>query len=290
MYDRIKIDLHIHSNVSDGTETPAEILSDVRDAGIGLFSITDHDAVKGGRIMRGIIGPDDPFFITGTEFSCKDEGGKYHILGYAYDPDAEGINKLVDTGHGYRMKKLTARLDFLKTQFGFEFSKEDLAVLFAMDNPGKPHIGRLMMKYGYAKTIREAIEDYINKKRFGAEHLRPEEAVEGILASGGIPVLAHPPFGDGDETILGDDMDQRLCRLMEMGLQGVEGFYSGYWDKLRNEMLSFAERYDLYVTAGSDFHGRNKFIELGDIGVPALEEPPAGMLRFFERIGYGPEA
>lgn len=279
-----KIDLHMHTTVSDGTDTPQEILELVRESGIRLFSVTDHDAVKAGMIIPELLKEGDPEFITGAEFSCKDEEGKYHILGYTYDPRSEAIQKLVDMGHTFRMNKVRKRLDFLKVEFGFEFSVEDLDKLFSMDNPGKPHIGNLMVKYGYAKNKDVAITDFINKVRFHMEYVRPEEAIRGILDAGGIPVLAHPSYGSGDQLVIGDDMDHRLKKLTGMGLQGVEAYYSGFTAKLQNEMLGFADQYDLYVTAGSDYHGRNKLIELGDNNLPEAAEYPERLTRFLDEV------
>ena len=278
------IDLHMHTIVSDGTDTPEEIIARVREAGIGLFSVTDHDAVKGAKRILSVRTAEDPAFLTGVEFSCRDEEGKYHILGYGYDPDAEPIRRVVDLGHGYRMNKVKARLDFLSTQFGFQFPEKDLQALFALDNPGKPHIGNLMVKHGYAKTKEEAIRDYIDKLRFRSEYVRPEEAIEGILGSGGIPVLAHPVYGSGGQLILGDEMDKRLRRLTDFGLQGVEAFYSGFTAKLRAQMLAFAAQYGLYVTAGSDYHGSNKLVSLGDTGLGDPNEWPEGLKRFLTDV------
>ena len=211
-----KIDLHMHTTVSDGTDTPEEILGRVKEAGIDFFSVTDHDAILGGSLIRGILKPGDPRFITGTEFSCKDEEGKYHILGYAYDPDSQAIHDLVKKGHGLRMKKVLARLDFLKTTFDVRFPQEELDHLLSLDNPGKPHIANLMVRFGYAKTKEEAIKDFINQVHFHSEYVRPEDAIAGILAAGGIPVLAHPTYGSGDQLILGEEMDHRLRKLMEL--------------------------------------------------------------------------
>ena len=278
------IDLHMHTTVSDGTDTPEEILARVKENGLELFAVTDHDAVKGSRLLAGLLTEADPAFITGAEFSCKDKEGKYHILGYGYDPDAAAIRSVVDLGHGYRMKKVTGRLEFLKSEFGFSFPEEELQKLFAMDNPGKPHIGNLMVKYGYAETKEKAIREYIDKMRFRSEYVRPEQAIEGILGAGGIPVLAHPSYGSGDQLIMGEDMDKRLRRLMDFGLRGVEAFYSGFTDKLRGEVLSFAEKYGLYVTAGSDYHGSNKLVVLGDTGLDTVEDYPAGMKRFLADV------
>ena len=279
-----KIDLHMHTTVSDGTDTPEEIVARVREAGIGLFSVTDHDAVKAGRIIPPLLKGGDPAFLTGAEFSCRDEEGKYHILGYGYDPNAAPIRELVESGHRLRIGKVRARLDFLRTEFGFSFPPKELDALFALDNPGKPHIANMMVRLGYARSKEQAIKEFINRIHFRNEYIRPEEAIRGILGGGGIPVLAHPSYGDGDQLILGEEMDRRLRYLMDFGLQGVEAFYSGFTPQLCREVLSFAERYDLYVTAGSDYHGTNKMVLLGDTGLSEPDEWPDGLRRFLRDV------
>ena len=149
-----------------------------------------------------------------------------------------------------------------------------------MDNPGKPHIAKLMIRLGYAETMEQAIREYINRIYFRNEFFHPEEAIRSILEGGGIPVLAHPSFGDGDQLIQGEEMERRLQRLMGFGLQGLEAFYSGFSPALREELLAFAERYGLYVTAGSDYHGTNKLVALGDTGLDDAAAGPEGMQRF----------
>ena len=262
----------MHSTLSDGTDTPSELLENVKSGNIEIFSITDHDSIKSAGIIKKLLHKGDPVFITGVEFSCKDEKGKYHILGYGYDPENEAIQNVVDYGHSLRMKKVTARLGFLKSEFGFCFRDEDINNLLSLDNPGKPHIGNLMVKYGFAATKEVAINDYINRIHFKSEYLRPEQAISGIVAAGGIPVLAHPFYGSGDELILGKEMTDRLEHLMQYGLRGIEAFYSGFSDKLRNDALALAIKYDLLVTAGSDYHGKNKLVSLGDTGIKAGAE------------------
>ncbi len=281
----LKLDLHMHTTVSDGSDKPEEILENVRNTGIELFSVTDHDAVKGCRIVRENLKKGDPFFINGAEFSCKDKYGKYHILGYNYDLDSESIQGLVDLGHSYRMTKVTARLEYIKEKFGFTFPQEEIDKLLSMDNPGKPHIGNLMVKYGYANDRRQAIREYIDGLCFKLEYVRPEEAIESILGAGGIPVLAHPSYGSGDQIIVGEEMDERLKRLIGFGLQGVEAYYSGFSERLTGEMLGFAKKYDLYVTAGSDYHGKNKLVVLGDTGCFDKNDVPEGLVRFVEAVG-----
>ncbi len=282
LYD--KIDLHMHTVISDGTDTPEELLPLVKEAGLDVFSVTDHDSVKGSQIIPPLLKEGDPVFISGVEFSCKDEEGKYHILGYAYDPEASSIRQLMEKGHTFRMNKLAGRMQRLTEEFGFVFPKKDLDELFAMDNPGKPHIGNLMVRLGFAESKDQAIREFIDKVNWKSEYLRPEEAIRGILDAGGVPVLAHPSYGSGDELILGEEMDERLKKLISFGIQGVEAYYSGFTQRLRLENLAFAEKYNLYVTAGSDYHGKNKIVVLGDTDLPAQEERAEGFKRFLARV------
>ena len=274
----------MHSTVSDGTDPPKDILQKVKDIGIEIFALSDHDDIMGCMMIENLIQEGDPFFIPGVEFSCQDEDGKYHILGYGYDTSKRPIADVLDKGHMYRMDKLNKRLDFLKSEFGFTFPENEIAALHALSSPGKPHIANLMVKYGYAPSKNVAIDDFINKKSFPSEHVRPEEAISGILGSGGVPVLAHPAYGSGDQLILGDEMDARIRKLIGFGIQGMETFYSGFTPKIQEEMIGFAEKYNLYMTAGSDYHGKNKLIPLGDTNLPDDLKWPKGLERFIKKM------
>lgn len=278
------IDLHMHTKVSDGTDAPVELLARVKEAGIQLFAITDHDAIHGCRQVVEVRTDGDPRFLAGVEFSCKDEQGKYHILGYGYNADAAPINALVDKVTQLRMMKVKGRIEFLTREFGFEFPPEEIEALLANERPGKPHIGNLMTKLGYARSKEDAIQNYINKARFRLSHVRPEEAITGILESGGIPILAHPIYGDGSDLIMGKPMEERLCRLMDLGIQGVEAYYSGFSQKMQDELLGYADKYELFVTAGSDYHGKNKLIVLGDTNLDDASQAHEGLHRFLETI------
>ena len=276
----------MHSTISDGTDTPEEVLGKVKAAGIDLFSVTDHDAIKACVSIKEILRADCPLFISGVEFSCRDSLGKYHILGYGYDSSAEAICSLVEEGHSSRMKKLGMRLDALREIFGIEFSDKDAAELYANNNPGKPHIAKLLVKYGFAETVNQAFADFLNKAKIPNIYVSPERAISAILESGGIPVLAHPSFGSGDELIMDGDMDERLQRLIGFGIKGVEAYYSGFSPVMQKEILGFAEKYNLYVTAGSDYHGENKLVMLGDNNLDDVDQAPAGLHRFLEDISY----
>ena len=279
-----KIDLHIHTDVSDGTDSPINLIGQVKNAGISLFSVTDHDATKGCAAICDNLKKGDPSFIFGVEFSTSDNEGKYHVLGYGYDVQSPSIKELVATGHSFRIEKLKTRLAFLKKECGICFPEEEVERLCTLNNPGKPHIGNIMVKYGYANTKEEAIALYINKCTIKDYYIRPETAITAIIKAGGIPVLAHPTYGRGDELIMGDQMDKRLARLIGYGLSGVEAFYSGFSTTMQREILGFAEKYRLYVTAGSDYHGENKMVALGDTNLQVVNGYPKGLLRFLDDV------
>ncbi len=281
------IDLHLHSTVSDGTDTPAALLEKAKAAGLGLIALTDHDAVKGYGMLRDQLKKDDPLLLSGAEFSCRDGEGKYHILGYAFDPESDPIRRLTDEAHHLRLDKVNARLEHLRTAFGFTFPEAELQALFALDNPGKPHIANLMVKYGFAEDKQTAIHAYIDRAITPSAFLRPEQAIDAILRSGGIPVLAHPVFGSGEEEIVGADQDQRVRRLRGLGLKGIEGFYSGFSAAHRAQVLALAEEYGLMITAGSDYHGRNKTVRLGDTGLDPSRGLPEGLERFLASVLAG---
>ena len=279
-----RIDFHMHTTVSDGTDTPEQIIGIVRDAGITLFSVADHDSIKSSVMIKKLLTENDPGFFSGVEFSCRDDEGKYHILGYGYDTNAESLKKITEFTHNNRMKKARLRLEYIKADYGFEFPREEIENLLRMDNPGKPHIGNLMVKYGYAPTKEIAIKDYINKLRVRTDYIRPETAIEGILAAGGVPVLAHPAYGDGDQLIIGDELDKRIKKLKDFGLEGVECFYSGFTVKLIRDAIGLADKYGLYITAGSDYHGSNKMVELGDTGLDYTKDFPESLHKFIRRV------
>ena len=266
------IDLHMHTTISDRTDTPEELLSVVKSAGITCFSITDHDAVMGAQQMMDLLSPSDPVFIPGVEFSCKDELGKYHILGYGFDPSSPSIREIVNKGHENRMAEVSSRLKALKEERSIAFPAEEIERLMALPNPGKPHIGNLMVKYGYAQSRSQAITEIINKLHVKSLDLSPDEVITSIRNSGGISVLAHPVFGSGTQKIFGKELEARVDHLAEMGLQGIEAYYSGFTREIREEVLAIAEKRGLLITCGSDYHGKNKTVRPGEIGTDSPDD------------------
>lgn len=278
-----KIDLHVHTTVSDGTDTPAEIVRRVKEEGIKIFSVTDHDAVEGCAIINNLLEEGDPAFIYGVEFSCEDQEGKYQILGYGFDPDSPYMSELISRARAFCTSNLQNTLEFLKREYGFDFSSADRDLLFTLNNPGKKHLAGLMVRYGYASTKNDALINYIKKCKTKDTFIRPEEAIRAILKSNGIPVLSHPFFGNGEEFIQLREVERRIKRLTKMGLKGVEVFYSGFTETMKKDLMDLADKYRLYVTAGSDYHGSNKLDRLGDTDLGSYPEYPKRLQKFLKK-------
>ena len=124
---RIVPDLHMHSTASDGTDTPEQLLQKVRQAGINWFSLTDHDTYQGAEeILPKVSGDPVLHFVMGVELSCKDAKGKYHVLGYRFDPDSPSMRRIVKKAHENRTEKVLGRLRFLEEQYGFTFTPKEM--------------------------------------------------------------------------------------------------------------------------------------------------------------------
>ena len=176
------------------------------------------------------------------------------------------MNRILEAVHEVRIQKVTNRMRFLKERYGFHFSESEIASLMKHRNPGKPHIAKLMVRHRYAGTISEAILGFIDHYHGPERRIHPEEAIEAVIQGGGIPVLAHGPFGDGEQNLDKKEMTARVERLMNAGLMGLECYYSGFAEVHQDMMLELASRYHLLVTAGSDYHGENKLVRLGNTG------------------------
>lgn len=266
MADLRKIDLHMHSKVSDGTDSPEELIENVRKAGLSVFAVTDHDTLGSIPLIRAALQDGDPRYICGIEFSCKDEQGRYHILGYGFDPDSKAIHDIVQAGHEYRIRKFLARIKLLEQKHSITFPSDEIESLLALGNPGRLHMANLMIKYDYVRTRGEAFDRYLNHLHVEGLYFPPEDTIRHIIAAGGVPVMAHPVYGSGGEEVFGDELEQRVIRLKDAGLAGLEAFYSSYTPELRDMVLDLAEKYDLFATAGSDYHGAHKKVALGDTG------------------------
>lgn len=256
-------DMHMHSTASDGTDDPLRILENVRRLGLRYFSLTDHDTTLGSDELARICTPEDGF-VRGAELSCATKIRKCHVLAYAYDeagPIMESIGNLAEI----RAMKFERRLEILESEFGIVLSDEAKERFRRINSVGKPHIARAMVDEGFCADVKTAFRDYLNKIKVKNSYLPAQEGVESILESDGIPVWAHPLGGEDEAHLTPEEFAPQLELLLSYGIKGLECYYSRYTAEESAFLVRTAEERGLYISGGSDYHGKNKNIPLGTL-------------------------
>ena len=247
--------LHMHSTYSDGTDTPHELCQLAQEHNVRVISITDHDSVGGQRALRNEEIPHDVKVITGIEISTEANHKMIHILGYYIDIFDTRLDKFIETIATEKTE--TTKLNFQNACAKNIFSYEWERVLEL--NPNQPRIGgvqvvKAMEADGYKvpgmglwdmfrKCFWPANDDYITCQTIDAH-----DAIDLIKTIGGIPVIAHPRYFDDDDT---------LFDLIRHGAQGIEVYHPTNTPDDETKYLQIANDKKLYVTGGSDWHGKN---------------------------------
>ena len=253
------IDLHIHSTASDGSFTPAEILHHAQQLDLAAISITDHDTVAGSKEALEIGIPTSIDFLTGVEISAAPppsypKPGSFHILGYSIQLDDPALNKALETLQDARKNRNPEILNCLN-ELGFQITMADVQADIGDGQLGRPHIARCMVKKGFVNSINDAFDKYLGTgKQAYVDKYRIDcaRAFEIIIGAGGIPVLAHPGLLEIDHTRQLEDL---IIELKKMGLKGIEIFYPEHSPDQNRLFMDLANRHDLLITGGTDFHG-----------------------------------
>ncbi len=259
------IDLHCHSNFSDGTDSVEQIVEKWSKLGLKYVSLTDHDTVSGVKYLlsnnelmetleeRGIT------FIKGIEFSCFDEGDKLHILAYDYDENNADFQAAIDEGKTKRVKKFILRAEKLKEKHGIEFDEKAYNDMLHFDYIGKPIMARQLLNDGVFNDMYDAFK-VLNALNIsdGDTRIDARFAMKAIKSAGGIAVWAHPLGGLGEPVITYDDVERIIEKLKPLGLKGLECYYCLYTEDEIEKLKSIAKKHNLFISAGSDYHGKNK--------------------------------
>lgn len=249
-------DLHVHSNKSDGSYTPAELVNYALEKGLSSFALTDHDTTDGIEEALKAAEGKNIEVIPGIEFSTEYEGQDIHILGLYIDYKSDFFKRRLTNfvnGRIIRNKEMCRRL----TEYGIPVTYEDLTKEFPGCVITRSHYAKYMLNHGYIKSMKEAFDRYIGDHGpcfVPRKKITPMRAVEIILKAGGFPVLAHPLLYHMSSSRL----DKLVAILKEMGLQGLEAIYCTYSPSEEREMRALAAKYDLCISGGSDFHGNAK--------------------------------
>ena len=245
-----EIDLHIHTTASDGTDSPAEVVRRASEMGLRAIAITDHDTVNG-YAEAFSAGLDHGLeVVPGIEVSTK-YGVAVHILGY-YIENLVPLLAGVVNDRDRRNEKVAALMAADGLPVTYAAMKQRFGTVI-----GRPHFGELLIELGLASDMTDAFARFVGK---GQRYYVPrttidiDSSVEAIVASGGVPVLAHPFQYKKNDA----ELRELIERCMDHGLRGMECRYSGYTPEQSGYLEALAEEYGLLKTGGSDYHGGHK--------------------------------
>ncbi len=249
------IDLHTHTCKSDGSYTPTELVDYAAEKKLAAVAITDHDSIEGldeavahaaALKKRGLPSVE---VIPGIEFSTKYEKQDVHIVGLYISYEKEEFQNALGDFVDSRVTRNIKMCENLQSA-GIDITYEKLLAMYPDAVITRAHYASYLLEHEYVKSRQDAFARYLGdhtKYFVPREKVTPSQAVELILKADGVPVLAHPPLYH-----MGSD------RLEADGLMGIEVFYSTYSNQDVRDMQRLADKYDLLVSGGSDFHGANK--------------------------------
>lgn len=260
------IDLHTHTSYSDGEKTPNELVEKADDEGLETIAITDHDTLLGVQNMTIPKTKRKVNVINGIEVSIKVPKGRMHVLGQDIDIWNKDLNDAMTNLHNRSVYSVAGVICQLKKDYGIVFSTEEiLNILNAKRNIGRPDVAKLLIQYGYASSVQEAFDKYLIEayEKLGdvAKGISFPECAELIHNANGYVVLAHPISLE----LTPEELDKKIEYLVDNGLDGIEVYHSNHSPANVEEYLRLAEKYNLLISGGSDYHGPSikPDIELG---------------------------
>ncbi|MBW6462617.1 MAG: PHP domain-containing protein [Firmicutes bacterium] len=241
-----KVDLHMHSNASDGLLSPNELSLRAAEAGLAAFALTDHDTLDGLAKAAAAAKNYNIEFVPGVEISTEIEGREVHILGY-YPLNKNDLNAALNDMKSERHVRMNKMLEALH-KLGFKIKMEDILLESGSAAPGRLHLARLLLKKKYVHSLDEAFSVYLGRDKpayVPRNYVQVEDVLNLLKNSGAVPVLAHP----------GVDGKYSLKKLVVLGLKGIEVFHPDHSPNLVRIYRQAAENMGLVITGGSDYHG-----------------------------------
>ncbi|HIT06093.1 MAG TPA: PHP domain-containing protein [Candidatus Scybalocola faecipullorum] len=265
------VDLHTHSNISDGSMTPEELMRHAAACGLSAVALTDHDTIGGIARARQAALQAHIEFIPGIEFAAYYKDREVHIVGLFINEQTPEFIDAVQQTAADRDARNGAMIQKMR-EAGIDITLEALHKEEGRGVLTRANFASCLVRRGIVSSNQEAFDKYLGKDKpfyVPRKKLKPEDAIRRIHEAGGIAVLAHPLLYHFTDT----QLDQCVCDLKAMGIQALEAYYSknGLFDTDR--MKKLADKYGLYYSGGSDFHGTYKpDIEIGkgrgDLVVP----------------------
>lgn len=250
------IDLHTHSQASDGTDSPAQLVRNAHEKGLAAVAMTDHDTVSGldeGEATARELGLE---FVRGCELSTSTELGEMHVLGLWLPRQLDPLLERLVYLRGKRSERNVRIVEKLQG-LGVEITLDEVLRLARGESVGRPHIAAVLVRKGYVHDVSEAFREYLGyygRAYLPKEVLRPEEAVSVLSSLGATVCLAHPLLQKLPEGWL----EAFIERLLPCGLTAIEAYHSEHTQADSRRCLELARHYGLTISGGSDYHGTNK--------------------------------
>ncbi|MEV5964144.1 PHP domain-containing protein [Kribbella sp. NPDC051952] len=265
----MRIDLHTHSNRSDGTDPVDVLIAHAAQAGLGVIALTDHDTADGWAEGRRAAEDARVGFVPGIEISCKLNGISVHLLGYlpdpSYPPLAEEL-RIVRDGRTDRIPSIVSRLNAVGVSLTVD---EVLAQATGTPSVGRPHVADALVANGTVANRTEAFDRFLADGRPGhVSHyaIDPGRAIELVRAAGGVPVIAHP-WGRSSYKVMTAETIGRMVE--DHGLAGIEVDHQDHSPQSRTALRAIAQDLGIIYTGSSDHHGAGKIDH--DLGVNSTE-------------------
>lgn len=253
--DMVTVDLHAHTTASDGQLTPTELVKAAAAAGVGVLAVTDHDTTRGVAEALAAAWEVGIRLIPGVELSAEGAPGKCHLLGLGIDPEYAPLNDTLATiseARRVRNGQIAERLQRLGVPVTLE---EVTAAAPHGANVGRPHFAAVLVARGAARDFKDAFDRYLSDEGpayVEKQTLTSAEAIRLVHEAGGRCFLAHPGLVRLAEQ---ETPETRLRALKALGIDGLEAYYSKHSPIQTEQFLRLAQKLDLLVTGGSDFHG-----------------------------------
>lgn len=258
----VHIDLHTHSDASDGTDRPAGVVAAAAAAGLDVVGLTDHDTTAGWEEATAAARHHGVALVRGIELTARAAGRSVHVLAYLPDPEAPGLVDLMDRARTERDGRAREMVDRLAADLPITW--EDVV---AHTGPGatvgRPHIADALVGLGLVADRGEAFASLLaTGSRYHVPHRAPSATavVAAVRAAGGVPVVAHPGAVDRGEALAPETLEE----LVDAGLAGIEVDHAEHDGATRARLREFARRTGLLVTGASDYHGAGKPNRIGE--------------------------
>jgi predicted metal-dependent phosphoesterase TrpH len=259
----VRIDLHTHSNVSDGTEDPDVLIASAAAAGLDAVALTDHDSTAGWDRARTAAKTHGITLVPGMEVSCRtDTGISVHVLSYLHDPLHAGLRHEIEKSRSARLTRARRMVELMSADFPITWALVQEHVTEGA-TVGRPHIADALIALGIVSTRSEAFERVLTARSpYWVSHYAPHpaHAVALIRDAGGVPVFAHPSAFNRGAVVGGAVIDE----MIDAGLLGLEVEHRDNPDGARVELRRIARDNGLLVTGSSDYHGTGKPNLLGE--------------------------